>query len=46
MPTGTELFESLDYLEFLCPLSVLLANFLEPFTEDVAMAFHALAPGR
>jgi len=45
MHTDTELLESLDYPEFFCPLSVLLFDFLEPFTEDMAMVFHSLAPG-
>jgi hypothetical protein len=42
---GTELHESLDYPEFLCPLHLLLLDFLEPLTEDSAMIFRSLAPG-
>jgi hypothetical protein len=45
MHTGTELLESLDYPEFFCPLPMLLFDCLEPFTEDVAMVFRAVAPG-
>ena len=42
---GTELLASLDYPEFFCPLHVLLLDFLEPRTEDLAMIFRSLAPG-
>ena len=45
MHTGTELLESLDYPEFFCPLHVLLFDFLEPLTEDLAVVFRSLAPG-
>ena len=41
---GTELLEPLDQPEFFCSFHVLLLDFLEAFTQDLAMVFRSLAP--
>src|SRR5262245_59712317 len=41
---GTELREPLDQPEFFCSFQVLLLDFLEAFTKDLAMVFRSLAP--
>jgi hypothetical protein len=44
MHTGTELFMSQVWPKFFCLHHMVLLDFLEPRTEDLAMVFCSLAP--